>query len=117
MTKLLLTTAALFALATPALAIELGNGFAFDNTVTLEYSVEAEDTTATYEADLNYQLNDQTSLYAYTEVDLEDVDFTGLDVGVNFTPAQLSAVEFTAEVQFDDELHYDELVLSAEVNF
>lgn len=117
MTKLLLTTAAVFALATPALAIELGNGFAFDNTVTLEYAVEAEDTVATYEADLNYQLNDEVSLYAFTEVDLQDVDFTGLDLGVDYSPAKLSAVQFNAEIQLDDQLRYDELVLSAEVSF
>lgn len=117
MKKLLLTTAALFTLATPSLAIDLGNGWAFDNTITLEYFVEAEDTDATYEAELSYAMGADVTLYAYTEVDLKDVDFTGLDLGVNYAPEQLKYVNFNAEVQLDDELSYNELVLTAEVNF
>lgn len=117
MKKILLTTAALFTLATPALAIDLGNGWAFDNTVTLEYYVEAEDTDATYEAKLSYAVGAEVSLYAYTEVDLEDVDFTGLDLGVNYAPEQLKYLNFNAELQLDDELSYNELVLTAEVSF
>jgi hypothetical protein len=117
MKKLLITTAALFALATPALAIDLGNGWVFDNTVTLEYFVEAETTAATYEAELSYALNTEVTLYAYTEVDLKDVDFTGLDLGVNYAPDQLKYVNFNAEVQLDDKFSYNELVLTAEVRF
>ena len=117
MKKLLLTTATMFALATPALAVDLGNGWAFDNTVTLEYFVEAEDTDATYEAELSYAWGSEVTLYAYTEVDLEDIDFTGLDLGVNYAPEQLKYVNFNAEVQLDDDLSYDELVLTAEVRF
>lgn len=117
MKKLLLTTATVLALASPALAVDLGNGWALDNTVTLDYYVEAEDTTAVYEAELNYQLNSEVKLYAYTEVDLEDVHFDGLDLGVNYAPAQVQYMSFNAEVQLDDNLNYDELVLTAEVNF
>lgn len=117
MKKILLTTAALIALASPALAVDLGNGWAFDNTVTFDYYVEAEDTTAIYEGELSYQVNDEVKLYAYTEVDLEDVHFDGLDLGVNYAPTQVKYINFNAEVQLDDELNYDELVVTAEVSF
>jgi hypothetical protein len=117
MKKLLITTAALFALATPALAIDLGNGWAFDNTVTLEYFVEAEETEATYEAELSYSLSDQLYVYAFTEVDLRNVNFDGLDLGVNYSPAQIEYLNLNAEIRLDDELSYDELVLTAEVRF
>ena len=117
MKNVLLTTAAMLALASPALAMELGNGWAFDNAVTIEYSAEAKETAATYEADLNFQLNDEVSLYAFTEVDLQDVAFDGADLGVSYTPAQLTAVTLNAEVQLDNELRYDEFVMSAKLSF
>jgi len=117
MKKLLLTSAVVAALATPALALDLGNGWALDNTATLDYYVEAEDVTAVYEAELSYKVNDEVKLYAYTEVDLEDVHFDGLDLGVNYAPAQVQYINFNAEVQLDGSLDYEELVLTAEVNF
>lgn len=117
MKKILLTTATLIALASPALAAELGNGWAFDTTITLDYYVESEDTVATYEGELNYHVNDEVKLYLYTEVDLEDVQFDGVDLGVNYAPAQVKYVNFNAEVQLDDNLEYDELKLTAEVSF
>jgi hypothetical protein len=117
MKKILLTTAALVALASPALAVELGNGWAFDSTVTLDYYVEAEDTVAVYEGELNYQVNDEVKLYAFTAVDLEDVHFEGIDLGVNYAPAQVQYLNFNAEIQLDDNLDYSELVVTAEVSF
>jgi hypothetical protein len=117
MKKILLTTATLIALASPALAIDLGNGWAFDNTVTLDYYVEAEDTSAVYEGELSYQLNEEVKLYAFTAVDLEDVRFNGVDLGVNYAPAQVQYMNFNAEIQLDDSLDYSELVLTAEVTF
>ena len=117
MKKILLTTAALVALASPALAVDLGNGWAFDSTVTLDYYVEAEDTSAVYEGELSYQVNGEVKLYAFTAVDLEDAHFNGLDLGVNYAPAQVQYLNFNAEVQLDDELNYNELVLTAEVSF
>ncbi len=117
MKKILLTTAALVALASPALAVELGNGWAFDTTVTLDYYVESEDTVATYEGELNYQVNDEVKLYAYTEVDLEDVHFDGVDLGVNYSPAQVQYLNLNAEIQLDDNLEYNEFVVTAEVSF
>lgn len=117
MKKILLTTATLIALASPALAVELGNGWALDNTVTLDYFVEAEDATAVYEAELNYHLNDEVKLYAFTAVDLEDVHFDGVDLGVNYAPAQIQYMNFNAEIQLDGSFDYQELVLTAEVTF
>ncbi len=117
MKKIILASAAIAALATPTLAVDLGRGWALNNTVTLEYFVEAEDAVATYEAELTYSVNDQLSLYAYTEIDLEDIDFVGLDLGATYNPAQLEIAEFNIEAQFDNDLEYQELVLSAELQF
>jgi hypothetical protein len=117
MKKLLLTTATLFALATPAIAIDLGNGWAFDNTVTLEYFVEAGKTEASYEAELKYAFNDQLYAYTATKIDLQNVNFGGLDFGVNYAPAQLKYATFNAEMRLDNELSYKDVVLTAEIRF
>lgn len=109
------TIASAFAL--PAAALDLGNGFTLDNTVTLEYHVEADTTVADFETELTYSVSEQVSVYAYTYVDLKDVDFTGIDLGVDYTPAQVKNLVLNAEAQFDDSFEYQELVISAEYKF
>lgn len=117
MKNLLITAAVLTMLAAPAMATDLGNGFALDTTVSTEYSVEQGKLSAFYEGQLNYAIGSGFSAYAYTEVDLRDPEFTGLDLGVEYNASELEAVTLAAEVQLDDKLEYSDLVLKAELEF
>lgn len=117
MKNVLITSAILALLATPSLAVELGNGFALDTTIIAEYSVETELFTATYEPELRYTLNSEVVLYTETVIDLQDVDFVGLDVGVEYTPAKFDVLTLTTEAQFDEDLQYSDVVVKAEFNF
>lgn len=117
MKKLLITSALFAVLATPTLAFDLGRGFVLDNTVTAEYSVETEVFTTLYEAEVNYAFDNGVLAYAQTEIDLQDVDFNGLDLGLEYVPAELDQLTLTTEVQFDSDLNYSDVVLTAEVKF
>lgn len=117
MKKLLFITAALTTLAAPALAVELGKNLTLDSTVTAEYSVEASKFSALYEVELNYELSPSLVAYAYTDVDLRDADFTGLDLGLEYVNPAHSNMTFNAEVQLDDNLEYSDVILAAEVKF
>jgi hypothetical protein len=117
MKKLLTTAAVILAAATPALALDLGNGWALDNEVTLKYYVETHETTATYEGQLSYAVNTQVSVYARTEVDLANLNFTEVGLGATYTPQQLQAVSFTVEAQLDNSLSYNQVALVGRVRF
>lgn len=117
MKNLLITAAAVTTLAAPAMAADFGNGFALDTTVSAEYSVEQDNLSAIYEGQLNYAIGKGFSTYAYTEVDLRDPEFTGLDLGIEYNSYELEALTIAAEVQLDDSLEYSDLVLKAELEF
>lgn len=117
MKNLLITTAVLATFAVPAMAADLGNGFILDTTISTEYSVENDKLSAFYEGQLNYAFGNGFNAYAYTEVDLRDPEFVGLDLGVEYNRAELQALTLTAEVQLDDKLEYSDLVLKAELEF
>lgn len=117
MKTLLITTAALVALAMPAAALDLGNGVAFDNTVSVDYSVEGDSFTTLYEGEVGYSVTEEVRVYAYTDVDLQDIAFTGVDIGAEYTPATAKFVTLSAEAQFDENIEYTDLVLSAELSF
>lgn len=117
MKNLLITSAVLALFATPSLALDLGNGLAWDNTVTAEYSVETEIFTSVYETEFNYSFDNGLVAYAQTEIDLQAVDFTGLDLGLEYVPAKFNKLTVTTEAQFDSDLNYTDVVLTAEVKF
>ena len=117
MKNLLITSAVLAAFATPSLAVELGNGFAYDTTLTAEYSVEADTFTTPYEGELNYDLAAGLKAYADTTVDLQELDFTGVDLGLEYVPAKFDKLTITTEAQFDADLEYSDLVVTAELEF
>lgn len=117
MKNILITTAALITLAMPAAALDLGNGFTFDNTVGVDYSVENDAFTSLYEGEVSYNVTDEVRLYAYSDIDLQDVAFTGIDLGAEYSPASATYVTLTAEAQFDENVEYTDLVLSAELSF
>jgi spermidine/putrescine-binding protein len=117
MKKLLTTAAVILAAATPAFALDLGNGWAFDNEVTLKYYVESQETAATYEGELSYAVTSEVSLYARTEVDLKDLNFTEIGLGATYTPQQLKYVSFSVEAQLDNSLSYNQVALVGQLRF
>lgn len=117
MTKLLIATSMVALVSTPALAIDFNNGLALTNTIEANYSIEAEDFTAGYTAKLGYVVTEGLVAYATTGIDLRDPAFTGLDLGVEYSPAQLSSATLTAEAQFDENLDYSDVVLGLKLEF
>lgn len=120
MKSIMLATVALFGFVGAASALELGqSGVFLDNTTTATYSVETDVFTATHELNLNYNIADKTTVYALTEVDLSDVDFVGLELGVDYAAwAQGSnEVNLNAHVLLNEDLDYTDTVVELEVKF
>lgn len=120
MKKIILAAFAAFALAGQASAFELGKtGVFLDNTTTLEYSLENSDwNTTTHELNLNYTLeNAPLTVYALTEVDLRDVEFAGLEVGVDYFVERAGDLTLNAAIRTDANLDYTDAVIGAEFKF
>ena len=120
MKSIMLATVAMFGFVGAASALELGqSGVFFDNTTTATYSVEADAFTASHEMNLNYGIGDKTTVYALTEVDLSDVEFTGLELGVDYRAWAQNAneVNLNAHVLLNEDLDYTDTVVELEVKF
>lgn len=108
-------------LATPALAIDFGNGLSLENTIHLEYSKEASSFDASYyEAELGYAVNDSLNLYADTTIalgNLKELNFSGVNLGVEFAPPTELDLLINVEAQFDQDLQYSDVVIYAELEF
>lgn len=117
MKNLLSTSAVLALLASPSLALDLGNKFGLDNDVKARYSFETQDFTASDKIQFNYHINDGLKLYIDTPINLRDVKYAGSNVGVEFVPAAFNKITLNAEAQFDENLHYSDTVVYAELKF
>lgn len=117
MKNLLITSAVLAMLATPSLALDLGNKFSLDNDIKALYSFEAQDFTASDKIELNYHIKDSLKVYLDSTVNLRDINFNGANLGVEFVPASFNKITINAEAQFDDKLHYSDVVIYAELKF
>lgn len=106
--------AALAVSATSVKAADLGKGFALDSTTTFTYQVEASDFVANQELELNYQIVDGLTAFAYTQTNIRDVSFTGLDLGARYA---INNFEVESAVQFDTDLEYTELYVTLQLNF
>lgn len=117
MKNLMITVAALIALAAPAAAFELGaTGVNVDNTVELSYDFETETRGATWDVNVNYAFGENILAYAETDFNLEDFEYTGLDVGVIYqTPIEALTVDTYAT--FDDEWTNTNLVVAVTAKF
>ena len=117
MKNLLITSAVLAMLATPSLALQLNEKLSFDTTVTTAYSVETDIFVASNTFELNYEVRDGLAIYLDTAIDLQNIAFTGTNLGVSYTPASFDKITVTTEAQFDANLDYTDLVISAELKF
>jgi hypothetical protein len=114
MRNIIAMLAALTVSTTAAQAIDLGKSFAIDSTTTFTYQVEAEDYVANQELELNYLIRNGFTAFAYTQTNLRDVNFTGLDIGARYT---LNNFEVESAVQLDADLEYTEAYVSLEIKF
>ena len=117
MKNLLITSAVLAMLAAPAMAIELGNGLAFDSTLSTSYSVEVEQFTSSYEGELNYAITSDLTAYFNTTVDLQEMNSIGSTLGIEFIPAAFNKLTLTVEAGYDANFDYTDTVISAELTF
>jgi hypothetical protein len=117
MRNLLLATTAIFAFAGTANAFDLGNGFRLDNTVEFVYSVETQTFTSTYEPELSYAFAPDWRVFALTEFDLQDINFEGLELGIEWAPAAYSFATFTATAFFDNGMNYTDIEVMLEIRF
>jgi hypothetical protein len=117
MKNLLITSAVLAMLATPSLALQLTEKLSFDTTVKAVYSVETDVFAASNSFELNYEVNDGLGVYVDTAINLQDIDFNGANLGVSYTPTSFNKFTVTTEAQFDANLDYSDLVISAELKF
>lgn len=117
MKNLLITSAVLAMLATPSLALQLNDKLSFNNDVVAAYSVETDVFSASNTFELNYEVRDGLEVYFDSTIDLQDIDFSGANLGVSYTPASFNKITVTTEAQFDANLDYSDLVISAELKF
>jgi len=117
MKNLLIASAVLAMLATPSLALDLGKGFAFDNDIKASYLVDAQEFAASDKLELNYHVNTDTKVYLDSTLDLQDIKFNGANLGVEYVPTAFNKVTLNAEAQFDENLHYNDVLVYAELKF
>ena len=116
MKNLLIAATALSLLGTSAMAFDIGSQAYLDSTVDVVYSVEQEDFTAEYELELGADLNDSFTVYGVTTVDIRDPDFTGLEIGVDYT-APMGNLVLTSAVLLDPDVEYVDVELRASLSF
>jgi hypothetical protein len=106
--------AALALSATSVKAADLGKGFALDSASTFTYEVEADNFIANQELELSYSITEGLTAFAYTQTNLRDLSFTGLDIGARYT---INNFEVESAVQLDENFKYSELYVTLELNF
>ncbi len=118
MKNVLLATAAVLALsAGSAAAVDLGNGLAWDTTVTAAYETKSEDFSLGMESEVNYTLDNGVFIYATAFFDVEDPTFLGSEIGVEYTPPQMSVVTLSAFVELDEDFNDTAATVQAELSF
>jgi len=118
--KKLLSVGAIFAslslVPLSASAFDVGNsGVAFDNAIEATYEFKGETYTLDYTLNVNYEVIDDVSVYAETSVDLLDVAYVGLDVGVTYAPSSVEGLTFNTYATFNET--WDNTAITAGVLF
>lgn len=107
MKSLFLAMIAAFSFTTAASAMDLGGGFSAGATVDAHWNVDAKDWASTLTPYAAYTVQN-LSLTVESEVDLRDVDFTGVDLTAEYNLS--SAGMFTSMI-------YGEISSDADFNF
>ena len=118
MKTFLMTAAAVLALsAGAASALDFGNGIALDNEVYAAYEVNAETTTLEYTANLNYVFAEGAVVYAETTVDIQDIAYDGVQLGMTYQLPVEADIELGAYATYDADWNNDAVVLEATLRF
>lgn len=116
MKTLFITAAALMLTTTSAFAFDITEQVYLDNTTDFVYSVEAEDFTIDHEVELGYNFANDFTVYANTEFDLRDIDFTELELGMDYAVPTVD-LTLTTAVLLDENLEYTDVELRASFSF
>ena len=119
MKTVMIAAAALSAMATMASAAELGaTGIQLNADIIAEYDTGVELWTTTYTPELRYIAAEGLSMYVSTDVDLQDVDFAGATVGVEYYPG-IKNVDLVTYVKStsDADFNFDGAIVGAELKF
>jgi hypothetical protein len=98
-------------------AFEITPSIVLENTVTTEYSVENDTFDSSFESELIYGVNPNLSAHLLATFDLNDPQFTGAQMGVEFTPVQLDGLTASAYSVFNADLEYTDTTLELEFKF
>ena len=130
MKKILLATAAVFAMASSAFALDFGTtGVALNTEVTSEYNLDTELFTVVSTPELAYSPVEGLGLYVNTDLTIYDgadlmvfdkSAFTGMTVGATYVPnisLGKTSVEMYIEADFDADFARESAVLGATLSF
>jgi hypothetical protein len=115
----LTATAVLALTAGSAFAVDLGtSNFQINSGLVVEYDTNVELWTTTYTPELRYIPVEGLSVYVTTDVDLQDIDFAGAEVGIEYYPdiAKLDLVTYIKSTS-DEDFNFDGAIIGAELKF
>ena len=120
MKNFLLTATAVLALTAGAsFAADLGSSnFQLNTDLVVEYDTNVDLWTTTYTPELRYIPIEGLSMYISTDVDLQDIDFAGATVGIEYYPniAKLDLVTYVKSTS-DADFNFDGAIIGAELKF
>ena len=119
MKTFLMTVTALVLATGSAFAAELGKtGVQFNNDIVVEYDTSVDLWTTTYTPELRFIPVEGLSVYVSTDVDLQDVNFAGAEVGIEYYPdiAKLDLVTYVKSTS-DADFNFDGAIVGAELKF
>ena len=120
MKNFLLTATAVLALSMgSAFAADLGSSnFQLNSGLVAEYDTSVELWTTTYTPELRYIPLEGLSMYVSTDVDLQNIDFAGATVGIEYYPniAKLDLMTYVKSTS-DADFNFDGAIVGAELKF
>lgn len=128
MKKILLATAAVFAMASSASALDFGNGLALNTEVNGEYNTGTELFVTTLTPELAFAPVEGLGVYVNTDFVLydgadfitTDTAFTGATVGATYVPAinlGKTHLEAYIEAEFDEDFNRGDVLVGATLSF
>lgn len=129
MKKILLATAAIFAMASSASALDFGNGLALDTELVSEYNTDTTTFTSTLTPRLGYAPVEGLSVWAETDLAIYDgTDFISFDssafegavIGATYVPnvdLGPASVEAYIENNFDGDFGYVDSIIGLSLSF
>ena len=114
----LMAAAAILAMTGMASAANIGSNLQLNNDVVVEYDTAVELWTTTSTPELRYIPAEGLSVYISTDVDLQNIDFAGATLGVEYYPgiSNLDLVTYVKSTS-DADFNFDGAVIGAELKF